>query len=318
MASLFRSLVVALSATLVLAGCITTNGGSRENFAALPPEVASTRSERDVAAILARNSRNPSWTARAVRIAERLNASREWTGEFHKQETKWRVIAVNSRITNFQSFPGDIAKTGYHIILHGGLFSGANLGDAELAGVIGHAMVHEMLDDTRFAADSEATAEKPTLTASVRKGTASPEQKAALQSAAAGKLATVSYTEKMEIAADRHAMLLMAGAGYHPRAYITAWEKLGKSAEAMKTHPLSTRRWAEMRKNLQNAISTYDKAARLTAKPQQRQTRPVQRASQKPGAAAKPAPGAVAKPESAPAAVPAAKPQQGGTIDWGL
>ena len=74
------------------------------------------------------------------------------------------------------------------------------------------------------------------------------------------------YSRVHEYEADHIGLILMAKAGYDPRAALSFWKKFGKGGtdqrlmELLSTHPMSKKRWAEMEALQKKAREYYDKA----------------------------------------------------------
>lgn len=80
--------------------------------------------------------------------------------------------------------------------------------------------------------------------------------------------AILPYSRVHEYEADYIGLMLMAKAGYYPRAAISFWKKFGQGGsdqrilELMSTHPMSKKRLDEMETLQKKAREYYDKAPR--------------------------------------------------------
>jgi metalloendopeptidase OMA1, mitochondrial len=78
--------------------------------------------------------------------------------------------------------------------------------------------------------------------------------------------AVLPYSRVHEYEADHIGLILMAKAGYDPRAALSFWKKFGKGGtdqrlmELLSTHPMSKKRWAEMEALQKKALEYYNKA----------------------------------------------------------
>jgi len=78
--------------------------------------------------------------------------------------------------------------------------------------------------------------------------------------------AVLPYSRVHEYEADHIGLILMAKAGYDPRAALSFWKKFGKDGntnvviELLSTHPMSKKRWEEMEALQKNAQEYYNKA----------------------------------------------------------
>ena len=71
------------------------------------------------------------------------------------------------------------------------------------------------------------------------------------------------YSRNLESRADQGGLMMMARAGYDPKAAITLWEKMNKLDGAgggsfLSTHPSNSKRIDDMRKNLAAAQAVYN------------------------------------------------------------
>ncbi len=72
------------------------------------------------------------------------------------------------------------------------------------------------------------------------------------------------YSRTQELEADRIGLILMAKAGYDPRAVIPFWERMNENAksrplEFLSTHPAPERRIEDIRKAIPEALDYYNK-----------------------------------------------------------
>lgn len=78
--------------------------------------------------------------------------------------------------------------------------------------------------------------------------------------------AVLPYSRVHEYEADHIGLILMAKAGYYPRAALSFWKKFGKGGtdqrilELLSTHPMSKKRWEEMEALQKKAREYYNKA----------------------------------------------------------
>lgn len=77
-------------------------------------------------------------------------------------------------------------------------------------------------------------------------------------------LGTLAYSREHEYEADKLGLFFMAMAGYDPNKAVSFWERMSQMGgssvpEFLSTHPSDTKRIAEMRKNLPEALKYYKK-----------------------------------------------------------
>jgi len=135
--------------------------------------------------------------------------------------------------------------------------------DAELATVVGHEIGHAI---ARHGGERMSHGIlQSTAAQAVAYGTQEP-----MFVTAFGLLSNVGailpYSRVHEYEADHIGLMLMAKAGYYPRAAITFWEKFGKGGsdqrimELLSTHPMGKKRLEKMETLQKKAREYYDKA----------------------------------------------------------
>ncbi|HEV7733355.1 MAG TPA: M48 family metallopeptidase [Candidatus Binatia bacterium] len=80
------------------------------------------------------------------------------------------------------------------------------------------------------------------------------------------------YGRSQESEADRIGLLLMAQAGYDPRAAIGFWERMGKTGgggapEFLSTHPSHGTRTQQLQEWMPEALALYEKSSKVTNAP---------------------------------------------------
>ncbi|MDD5698519.1 MAG: M48 family metallopeptidase [Victivallaceae bacterium] len=135
--------------------------------------------------------------------------------------------------------------------------------DAELATVIGHEIGHAIArhGGERMTQGMVQQAGAQAIAYSTKE---------AVYVTAFGLLSNVGailpYSRVHEYEADYIGLMLMAKAGYYPRAAISFWKKFGKGdndwqiRELLSTHPMSKKRLEEMEALQQKAREYYDQA----------------------------------------------------------
>ena len=173
-----------------------------------------------------------------------------------KPEYKWEFRVFDNPQANAFCLPG--GKVG----VTNSLFA-FTANDAELATVVGHEighaiarhggerMTHGVLQEVGSQAVSYGTQEPMFVSAF-------------------GLLSNVGailpYSRVHEYEADHIGLMLMAKAGYYPRAALSFWKKFGKSGsdqrvmELLSTHPMSKKRLEEMEALQKKAKEYYNKA----------------------------------------------------------
>jgi predicted Zn-dependent protease len=135
--------------------------------------------------------------------------------------------------------------------------------DAELATVVGHEIAHAL---ARHGGERMSHG----LLQSIGSEAVSYATEEPMFVTAFGLLSNVAavlpYSRVHEYEADYIGLMLMAKAGYYPRAALSFWEKFGEKdndqrlLELLSTHPMSKKRLEEMKTMLPKAREYYDRA----------------------------------------------------------
>ena len=175
-----------------------------------------------------------------------------------KPEYKWEFRVFISPQANAFCLPG--GKVGVTSSLFG-----FTANDAELATVVGHEIGHAI---ARHGGERMSQGLLQQLgSQAVAYGTEEP-----MFVTAFGLISNVGailpYSRVHEYEADYIGLMLMAKAGYYPRAAISFWKKFGKDGsdqrilELLSTHPMSKKRLEEMENMQKKAREYYNKAPR--------------------------------------------------------
>ena len=169
---------------------------------------------------------------------------------------KWEVNLIGSSQLNAFCMPG--GKIAFFL----GILERLHLSDDEVAIVMGHEMAHALREHARarFAKANATNIGARTIAAVLGLGQLGD---AAAQGAA--QLLTLKFSRGDESEADLIGMELAARAGHDPRAGISLWEKMSAAAQGappqwLSTHPASTTRIADMKKQMDRVLPLYARA----------------------------------------------------------
>ena len=180
-----------------------------------------------------------------------------------RPDFKWRYHLVNNaKQANAFVLPGG------KVFVYTGLFKYA-ANEAELAAVIGHEVAHALKSHGVKGAQRRQNAGLLGALLQVGMGVAGVNKGTAQQvNQVYGKGATLGYikpySRKNESEADAIGLMLMAKAGYDPRAALSFWAKFGRSGqripEYLSTHPAPSTRIAQIRRLMPQAMAVYKKS----------------------------------------------------------
>lgn len=264
MKRILLSLLVLLTAPLLIAGCQSTTAGgatksSRNQLLLISSEDinqgAATAYQRALSQASSEKKLNTSSasTTRVRNIANRLIAQ---VGVFRPDALKWNweVNVIDSKEINAYCMPGG------KIAVYSGIISSLNLTDDELAAVIGHEMAHALREHSREQISQQIATDQALSLISTLAGFSAAQE--SLAGMASQLVMTLPFSRTMETEADIMGMELMARAGYNPEAAINVWkkmEKLGGDAppELLSTHPSDKSRIARLQAKLPKVMPLY-------------------------------------------------------------
>jgi len=249
-------LLLALLSTFMFSNCAGNLGGGK-----ISPQQENALGEQQARQVLSkvRLSRNPRMN-RAVK-----NAGARIARVANRPDFKWRYYLVdNPKVANAFVLPGG------KVFVYTGLFKYVS-NEAELASVIGHEVTHALKSHGVKGAQRKQNAGLLGMVLNVGMGVAGVNRQTAQQvNKVYGQGATLGYirpySRQNETEADSIGLMLMARAGYDPRAALSFWNKFAKQGqrvpEYMSTHPSSAHRIQNLRALMPRALALYNKRRR--------------------------------------------------------
>ena len=156
------------------------------------------------------------------------------------------------------------ALPGNHIGCYEGIFDYAP-DDEHLATVVGHEVAHNLENHpAERVATAQATEMGIEMIGRVMSGgdPQNAQQIAAVLGLGAQYGLLLPYSRDQELEADQSGLMLMARAGYDPRASLSFWERMGQAGgprppEFASTHPAPGNRIAWLEQLMPRALATY-------------------------------------------------------------
>ncbi|MGD9558318.1 MAG: M48 family metallopeptidase [Mangrovibacterium sp.] len=178
--------------------------------------------------------------------------------ESYIQNFKWEFNLVQSDVPNAWCMPGG------KVVFYTGILP-MTQNDAGVAVVMGHEIAHAVArhGNERMSQSMMLEMGGTALAEALKQ---KPEKTQALFSTAYGLGTQVGvalpFSRKHELEADQMGLIFMAMAGYDPREAVAFWKRMaakGGSAtpEFLSTHPVDTRRIAELGKLMPEAMKYY-------------------------------------------------------------
>ena len=243
---------LALASALVLSGCI--GGGGK-------------MSPQQESALGAQQERQVLSKVRTIRSGRLYNAVRNVgkriASASGRRDFRWTYHLVNNaKQANAFVLPGG------KIFVYTGLFKYA-ANEAELAAVVGHEVAHALKSHGVKGAARKQKAGLIGALLQVGMGVAGVNSQTAQQvNQVYGQGATLGYirpySRQNESEADAIGLMLMAKAGYDPRAALSFWAKFGRQGqrvpEYLSTHPAPATRIAQIKRLMPQAMAVYKKS----------------------------------------------------------
>lgn len=170
----------------------------------------------------------------------------------------WKLAVLKANKLNAYVAPGG------KVVFYNAIVDKLNLTDAEIATIMGHEMTHALEEHSKSKIGAQALT---SIVVGLGKTYAASAGAGDLGNAALdlGSLVGVGlpYSRSLESRADVGGLMLMARAGYDPKAAVNLWEKMQKydgaqGSSFLSTHPSNDKRIEDMRRNLPAALQVYN------------------------------------------------------------
>ncbi|TSA18061.1 MAG: M48 family peptidase [Betaproteobacteria bacterium] len=259
-----------LAGVVALAGCQTTTsggvvGGERKQLLLVSSQELDRMAAQSYAKLQSDSrtkgtlNRDPALLARVRAVAARIEPQ---TAVFRRDAPgwNWEVNVISSDELNAFCMPGG------KIMFYSGLIRKLDLGDDEIAVVMGHEVAHALREHSREQV-SQAIAARSVIdigAALLGLGQGSAD----IAGVAYQALIATRFSRNDESEADRIGLELTARAGYDPRVGITLWQKMmkansgGRPPEFLSTHPAETNRVQQIQALLPVVLPLYEAARR--------------------------------------------------------
>ena len=254
--------LLALAAVVVLAACstVTMTGRKQLNLVSESEILSASLTEYQSYMKTAKVSSDKNATAVVKNVAQRIAAAAE---DYLKREGRdadlqnyaWEFNLVDDKQLNAFCMPGG------KIVFYTGMLNLVGNGsdrDDMLAAVIGHEVGHAIAKHGNERASQQLLAQlgSSVLGAAVANKSQQTQQAVAVAYGLGAQYgALLPFSRKQELEADYIGIVLATIAGYEANAAITLWEKMSAAsqsatAEFMSTHPSSTTRIAQLKKDI--------------------------------------------------------------------
>lgn len=173
------------------------------------------------------------------------------------QKFDWKLAVLKADAVNAYVAPGG------KVVFYTGIVTKLNLTDAEIAAVMGHEMTHALEEHSKNKIGADALTSIAIGIGKSYAGSGLGEMGSAALDLGGQVGVGLPYSRNLESRADQGGLMMMARAGYDPKAAISLWEKMNKLDGAgggsfLSTHPSNTKRIDDMRKNLAAAQAVYN------------------------------------------------------------
>ncbi|MFP4071575.1 MAG: M48 family metallopeptidase [Desulfovibrionales bacterium] len=239
---------------ILLPACATAPYTGRSQLMLVPEEQAAAMGEQAAEQILQqeRKSTNQDYVAMVERVGQRIVSVTEQT------PYTWQFHTIAGDQANAFALPG-----GY-VFIYEGIFKYAD-SEAKLATVIAHEIAHVLVDHGSERMSMQLLSQLGETAAKTALSIQSPTATQAFDVAyglASNVGVILPYSRQQELEADKVGLVLMAKAGYDPRAAIDFWQAMSseKGAEPpvfLSTHPTGAQRIEQIRQFMPEALQHY-------------------------------------------------------------
>lgn len=250
-----KHIIISLTSALLLSGCVA-------NKTAVTPQQESALGERESKKLLSQVTLSKN---RQLNNALR-NVGTRIARVANRPQYKWKFYLVdNAKEANAVVLPGG------KVFVNTGLFKYA-ANESELAVVVAHEVAHALESHGIEGAQRAQNASLLGAVLQIGMGIAGVDPNIAqLANQAYDHGASLGYikpySREKESEADSIGLMLMAKAGYNPRAALTFWDKFGKAGqgtpEYLSTHPAPANRIAKIKSLMPIAMAEYNKSKKV-------------------------------------------------------
>lgn len=253
------SLIVTALVAAILAGCQVNPVSGRKQLVLVSEQQAQASSAQAYAQTISdaqkkgKLSTDAALNARVKRITDDLVVeakrmyppSRDW---------KWSVAVIDEPQLNAWCMPGG------KMAIYTGIIHKLNLGDDEIAQIMGHEISHALLGHGR-----ERMSRAIAMQGGLLLGSAVAGRDLTGLAPIADIALTLPNSREGETEADRYGIELAARAGYDPRAAVRLWEKMNAANSGgppvfLSTHPSPANRMQALNALVPQMMPLYEKA----------------------------------------------------------
>ena len=256
---------------LIACSTVSMTGRKQLNLVSESEILSASLSEYQSYMQTAKISTDANATAVVKNVAQRIAAAAEAYLQVTGQEADIENYAWEFNLTQDNELNA-FCMPGGKIVVYQGMLNLIGNGadrDDELAAVIGHEVGHAMAKHGNERASQQLLASLGSSVVGVAvSGQSSQVQQAVATAYGLGAQygALLHFSRKQELEADYIGIVLATIAGYDADAAVTLWEKMEASSssttpEFMSTHPSSSSRINQMKKNIPSVKATYGSAA---------------------------------------------------------
>lgn len=176
----------------------------------------------------------------------------------------WQMTVIRSNELNAWAMPGG------KMAMYSGMVERLDLSDAEIAAVVAHEMTHALQEHSKQAVGQQVlTGLALDLGGRVLASQTNVSQDTiGLSQNLLGQYGIgMPFSRFQERDADRGGLMLMAQAGYDPRAAVSVWEKMNRInnnnsavAAILSTHPTNNARIDDIRRQLPAVMPVYERS----------------------------------------------------------
>lgn len=253
-------------AVLFLAGCSTVPITGRRQLSFIPEGELLTLSDQNYKQVLSEStiSKDAGWSAKVTKVGKKIAASAE---EFMKENGMQNQLENYRWEFNLIEDPKSVnafCMPGGKIVVFTGILPVAK-DENGLAAVMSHEVAHALANHGGERMSQELIVQAGGMGLSqLLKSKPEKARQILLQAYGAGTQVGVllPYSRSHESEADHIGLILMARAGYDPRAAVPFWERMNALSgsappEFLSTHPATSRRIEDIKSEIPEAAKYY-------------------------------------------------------------
>jgi len=262
----FMKKITLFAISLFLIGCTTVPITGRKQLSFIPQGELLTLSDQNYKQVLSQSkiSSDANWSAKVTSVGQKIAVSAETFMRENGMEKELQNYQWEFRLIDDPKTVNAFCMPGGKIVVYTGILPVAK-DEIGLATVMSHEVAHAIANHGGERISQQLLVQLGGMSLEqAMKSKPAATQKILMQAYGAGTQVGVllPYSRSHESEADHIGLILMARAGYDPAKAVAFWERMNalggmKSPEFLSTHPATSRRIADINKEVPEAEKYY-------------------------------------------------------------